>query len=37
VEEMAEVERVGELTLKGLSRPLPAYNVLNLKPTPATS
>ena len=36
VEEMAEVERVGELTLKGLSRPLPAYNVLSLKAVPAT-
>jgi adenylate cyclase len=30
-EELAEVENVGELTLKGFSRPVPAFNVLGLK------
>ena len=31
VEEHIEAEHVGELTLKGLSKPVPAYNVLNLR------
>jgi class 3 adenylate cyclase len=31
VEEIAEVERVGELALKGLARPVAAYNLLGLK------
>jgi class 3 adenylate cyclase len=31
VEEMVEVERVGEMTLKGLSRPVVVFNLLNLK------
>ncbi len=31
VEEMIESEKVGDLTLKGFSRPVPAYNVLRLK------
>jgi class 3 adenylate cyclase len=31
VEEMVEVERVGEMTLKGLSRPVAAFNLLDLK------
>src|SRR6185503_776592 len=33
VEELADVESVGDLTLKGLSRPVPTYNVLRLKET----
>ncbi|MBA7706681.1 Adenylate cyclase 2 [subsurface metagenome] len=37
VEELVDVEPVGELALKGLHRPVTAYNVLSLKggPTPA--
>jgi adenylate cyclase len=31
VEERLEVEHVGEMTLKGLSKPVPAYNVLALR------
>ena len=31
VEELVEAEPVGELTLKGFRRPVPAYNVLRLK------
>ena len=31
VEDLIEVEPVGELTLKGFQRPVPAYNVLRLK------
>jgi class 3 adenylate cyclase len=31
VEDLVEVEFVGELTLKGFHRPVPAYNVLRLK------
>ena len=31
VEELAELDEVGALTLKGLSRPVPAFNVLGLK------
>jgi DNA-binding response OmpR family regulator len=31
VEELVEVESVGELTLKGFHRPLPTYNILRLK------
>ncbi len=31
VEELVEVEPVGELTLKGLHRPVTTYNVLRLK------
>ena len=31
VEELVEAERVGELTLKGFHRPVPAFNVLRLK------
>lgn len=31
VEELAEVASVGELTLKGFSRPVPTFNVLGLK------
>ena len=31
VEEGIEAEHVGELTLKGLSKPVPAYNVLKLR------
>ena len=33
IEELAEVESVGELTLKGLSKPVPTYNVVGLKET----
>jgi adenylate cyclase len=32
VEEVAEVESVGELNLKGFSRPVPAGNVLAVRP-----
>ncbi len=32
VEEIAERETVGSLTLKGLARPVPAFNVVALKP-----
>jgi adenylate cyclase len=32
VEDEAEVEEVGPLTLKGFARPVPTYNVLRLKP-----
>jgi len=32
VEDLVEVEPVGELTLKGLLKPVPAFNVLGLKP-----
>jgi class 3 adenylate cyclase len=31
VEEIAEVEAVGELTLKGFQRPVKAFNVVRLK------
>jgi adenylate cyclase len=31
VEESIEAEHVGDLSLKGLSKPVPAYNVLNLR------
>ena len=31
VEERIEAEHIGELTLKGLSKPVPAYNVLKLR------
>jgi len=31
VEERIEAEHIGELTLKGLTKPVPAYNVLNLR------
>ena len=31
VEEMVEAESVGELTLKGFSRPVPASNVLAVR------
>jgi class 3 adenylate cyclase len=31
VEELVEAEPVGELTLKGLHRPVTTYNVLRLK------
>jgi class 3 adenylate cyclase/CheY-like chemotaxis protein len=31
VEDFAQVESIGELTLKGLSKPVPAYNVVELK------
>ena len=31
VEEIAEVEPVGELTLKGFQRPVKAFNVVRLK------
>jgi class 3 adenylate cyclase len=31
VEALLEVEELGGLTLKGFSRPVPAYNVLRLK------
>ena len=30
VESLVQAERVGDLTLKGLSRPIPTYNVLGL-------
>ncbi len=32
VEDLAEAEPVGELTLKGFLKPVPAYNVVGLKP-----
>ncbi len=32
VEELIDAERKGELSLKGFHRPVPAYNILNLKP-----
>jgi len=31
VEELVESEKVGDLSLKGFSRPVPAHNVLQLK------
>jgi adenylate cyclase len=31
VEELVEAESVGELSLKGLRHPVPAYNVVRLK------
>jgi class 3 adenylate cyclase len=31
VEELVEAEPVGELTLKGLHRPVPTYKLLSLK------
>jgi class 3 adenylate cyclase len=31
VEDMAECEAVGELTLKGFHRPVPAYRVVGVK------
>jgi class 3 adenylate cyclase len=31
VEDRIEVESVGELTLKGFHRPIPAYNVLGIR------
>jgi signal transduction histidine kinase/class 3 adenylate cyclase/CheY-like chemotaxis protein len=34
VEDLVDVETVGELTLKGFHRPVPAYNVLRLKAPP---
>ena len=34
VEERTESQHVGALTLKGLSRPVPAHNVLALRPSP---
>jgi len=34
VEEVAEVESVGELNLKGFSRPVPAGNVRGVRPKP---
>jgi class 3 adenylate cyclase len=34
VEERVEAEHVGEMTLKGFSKPVPAYNVLALRPSP---
>jgi class 3 adenylate cyclase len=35
LEDQIEVASVGELTLKGLTRPVPALNVTGLKPVPA--
>jgi class 3 adenylate cyclase len=37
VEGDVEVESVGELTLKGISRPVPAVNVTALRAVPAWS
>jgi adenylate cyclase len=34
VEALVETEPVGELSLKGFSRPLPVYNIIGLKETP---
>lgn len=34
VEELVEIEPVGELSLKGFHRPVPAYNVLRVKSSP---
>jgi adenylate cyclase len=34
VEAIAEVEPVGDVTLKGISRPVKIYNLLKLKPSP---
>ncbi|MEW6690744.1 MAG: adenylate/guanylate cyclase domain-containing protein, partial [Pseudomonadota bacterium] len=31
VEERIEAEHVGEMSLKGLSKPVPAYNVLSVR------
>ena len=31
VEERLEAEHVGEMTLKGLTKPVPAYNVIALR------
>jgi class 3 adenylate cyclase len=36
VEDVVEAEEVGALTLKGLVRPVPAFNVLRLKTTPGS-
>jgi class 3 adenylate cyclase len=36
VEELVEVESVGELSLKGMSRPVPAINVLGMRAAPAS-
>ena len=32
VEDLVEVEPIGELTLKGFLKPVPAFNVTGLKP-----
>ena len=32
VEELVDVEPVGELTLKGFMKPVAAFNVLNVRP-----
>jgi class 3 adenylate cyclase/CheY-like chemotaxis protein len=37
VAEVAEMEEVGDLTLKGLRRPVPARNVLRLRPSAAVA
>ncbi|MGI8658562.1 MAG: adenylate/guanylate cyclase domain-containing protein [Candidatus Limnocylindria bacterium] len=37
VEDLVEVESVGELTIKGLSRPVSASNVMRLAPSPAST
>jgi hypothetical protein len=34
VEALVEAEMVGELSLKGFSRPLPVHNIIGLKETP---
>ena len=36
VEEQAEIEPMGEISVKGYGRPQPAYNVLRLKEHVAT-
>jgi adenylate cyclase len=33
IEEIVEMEPVGELTLKGFAKPVPAFNVVRLKET----
>jgi hypothetical protein len=33
VEELVEAEPVGELALKGFTKPVTAYNIVNLKET----
>jgi class 3 adenylate cyclase len=33
VERIVEAETVGELSLKGFSRPIPVYNIIDLRET----
>jgi hypothetical protein len=35
VEELVEAEAVGEFALKGFLKPVPKFNIVTLRPTPA--